>query len=43
MEDCRLPIGLLRKRILIRFGNCLNSPKILKTEGGDELRDWRGL
>ena len=42
MEDCRLPIGLLLKKTLIRFGNFLNSPKIFKTED-DELRDWRGL
>ena len=42
MENCRLPIGLLRKQTLIRFGNFLNSPKIFKTEDG-ELRDWRGL
>jgi len=42
MEECRLPIGLLSKITLIRFGNFLNSPKIFKTEDG-ELRDWRGL
>ena len=42
MEDCSLPIGLLRKITLIKFGNFLNSPKILKTEYG-EFRDWRGL